>query len=87
MEKENYHSRSQFVHELEGQIGYFVDKKTYYHYAIIRNTIDNDGEVIDVGYHIIWGKTFEEFKSRVIDFTTKRYGSLLPMRLFRIEEE
>ena len=87
MKKDNYHSRSQFVHELDGQIGYFVDKETNYYYTIIRNTIDNDGVVIDIAYGIVYGKTFEEFKSRVIDFTTKKYGSLRPMRLFPIEEE
>ena len=86
MEKENYHSRSQFVHELDGQIGYFVDKETNYHYTIIRNTIDNDGKVIDISFGIIYGKTFEEFKSRLIHYTTKKDGSLRPMRLFPIEE-
>lgn len=85
---EDYHSKSQFVHELDGQIGYFVDKKADYHYTIIRNSIiDNDGEVRYTFYRVLYGKTFEDFKSRVIEHTTRRDGSLRPMRLFRIEEE
>ena len=84
---EDYHSKSQFVHELDGQIGYFVDKKTNDYYTIVRNIIFNGGEIIDVSYRVIWGKTFEEFKSRVIDFTTKKDGSLRPIKFFQIEEE